>query len=211
MNSKLLILSACLFLSSSTVAQADLIYEFGQSEYHVAPNSTIDVDLFLTQTGITDVLTTEGLDSIGGRVYFNDPPVPTDPAVVLATIDIITSTAFDDDLFENKDLVAGVSAGVEDSIDFNAGTGAVKGSRILVGTFRFTAGSVLGEVTNLRGTDFDLTPGRDSIVSFDTLTGLDSLLGPDARATITVSAVPEPSGFPLLFSVLAFACQRRRR
>ena len=34
-------------------------------------------------------------------------------------------------------------------------TPAIKGNSILLGTFKFTAGSVAGEVTHLRATDFD--------------------------------------------------------
>lgn len=212
MNYKqLMLLLACLFLCNSSRAQADLVYFFDQSNYDVAPDGTVDVQLFITQTGSTDVLTTEGLDSIGGRVFFNDPTVPSDPAVVLAASDIIPNIAFDDDSLEIRDLVPGVSAGIEDSIDFFAGTSGVKGTSILVGTFRFTAGSVLGEVTNLRGTDFDPTPGNDSIVSYDTLTGLDNLLGGDAIATITVSTIPEPSSFLIFLSALSFTCLRRNR
>ena len=196
-------------LFGASEAKADLIYEFDQSNYSVLPGATVDVSVFLTQTGATDVLTTEGLDSIGGKVFFNDPTLPTDPAVVLSESDITSNAAFDDSGLEMTVLDPGISAGIEDSI--GTSSSPVMGSSILLGTFRFTAGNVVGEVTNLRATDFDPTVGNDSIVSGTNFTGLDNLLGADATATITVSAVPEPGTATALVMGLVMLSQRRRR
>jgi hypothetical protein len=81
--------------------------------------------------------------------------------------------------------------------------------RLLLGTFRFTAGSVLGESTPLRVTDYD--PGFDDVVTGD-LRVLDSSPIYDGVARITT--VPEPGTLVLLAAavlsvLLAVFWQRR--
>ncbi|MCA9066739.1 MAG: PEP-CTERM sorting domain-containing protein, partial [Planctomycetaceae bacterium] len=130
------------------------------------------------------------------RVFFDEAPVPTDPAQVFALSDITPNPLFDDSLLgATIDLDPGVSAGFVDNVDdvfF-----PLLGDTILLGSFTFTAGNVDGQITNLRATDFDLL--FDDTFAGD-LTVLDGSIS-DGFATITVSsaaAVPEPSNFLLI-------------
>jgi hypothetical protein len=68
--------------------------------------------------------------------------------------------------------------------------------RIPLGKFRFSAGTVLGQVTNIRATDYDQT--STDVVYYDNEfnpIALDSVLN-NASATITV--IPEPGTLSLL-------------
>lgn len=191
-----------------TMASAALVYSFGQSNYTVAPGETVIVDVFLQQTDTTTILTDEGLIGGGVRVFFDDS-APTEPAQVLSKTDIIPNPAFDD-TFLGADLIldAGVSAGFEDSIHDTLSP--LVGSRILLGSFVFTAGTIGGEVTNLTATD--LRTGDQNVAG--DFTGLDSMIS-NGAATITVdaTAVPEPGSFALIsvLGIVSMAVRSRRR
>lgn len=192
-------------LCSST--RADYIYNFEQTNYEVLPNSTVDVRVFLTQIspGLID-LTTDGIVSAGVRVYYNDN-APSERAQVLSLADIIPSHLLEEPLLGPiGDLQPGVSAafaaGVEDIFV------PVTGESIFLGTFRFTSGSVVGEVTNLRAADFG-SMGQTIGGDFD-LSDIDSLIA-EGNATITVTAVPEPSSLILVSTAIAGLLAHRRR
>ncbi|MCR9200392.1 MAG: PEP-CTERM sorting domain-containing protein [Planctomycetaceae bacterium] len=196
---------ALLTLLFSHAASAELIYEFGQSEYTATPNGTVDVDLYLRQTGGETVLSDFGLISVSGQILFNEAPGPTEPAEVLSTADITINPQFDDPFLSMPVLDPGTSAGMLGVIDITSPEVFANQDRIHLGTFRFTVGSIQDEVTSLRATDLD--------VAFeDTLTGnglfLDSLIS-DGLATITV--VPEPSQVAALGGLVLAAIGWRRR
>lgn len=200
----LLVVTCMLMLHASS--QAALVYTFDQSDYLVAPGDTVDVQVFLTQTDTTSILTDEGLSSAGVRVEF-DLNQPIDRAEVLSLSNIISNPAFDenDPLFTGSELVPGHSAGLFDGISF-LGTPVV-GNSVLLGTFTFTSGAIGGEVTNLRATDFSaFTETVSGVVG----TPLDGMIG-DGLATITVSAIPEPSSVAMIGAAAVLVCLRRRR
>ena len=195
-----------LFMSSQ--AQADIVYQFDATNYSVAPGATVDVEVFIVQTGNTTNdpvdLSTDGLESAGVRVFFDGNP-PTDRAEVLSTGNITFNPQFGDSALEQSDVMPGISAGLADSI-FVANP--VTGTNILVGTFTFTAGLVPGEVTNLRATDFG--DFDDTIAGDANLTPLDDIIV-DGVATITVTAIPEPGSMIFLAGIGLVIGLRRRR
>ena len=196
-----------LFMSSQ--AQADIVYQFDATNYSVAPGATVDVEVFIVQTGNTTNdpvdLSTDGLESAAVRVFFDGNP-PTDRAEVLSTGNITFNPQFDDSVLEESDVMPGISAGLADSINFVANP--VTGTNILVGTFTFTAGLVPGEVTNLRATDFG--DFDDTIAGDANLTPLDDIIV-DGVATITVTAIPEPGSMIFLAGIGLVIGLRRRR
>ena len=196
-----------LFMSSQ--AQADIVYQFDATNYSVAPGATVDVEVFIVQTGNTTNdpvdLSTDGLESAAVRVFFDGNP-PTDRAEVLSTGNITFNPQFGDSALEQSDVMPGISAGLADSINFVANP--VTGTNILVGTFTFTAGLVPGEVTNLRATDFG--DFDDTIAGDANLTALDDIIV-DGVATITVTAIPEPGSMIFLAGIGLVIGLRRRR
>ena len=84
-----------LFMSSQ--AQADIVYQFDATNYSVAPGATVDVEVFIVQTGNTTNdpvdLSTDGLESAAVRVFFDGNP-PTDRAEVLSTGNITFNPQF---------------------------------------------------------------------------------------------------------------------
>ena len=196
-----------LFMSSQ--AQADIVYQFDATNYSVAPGATVDVEVFIVQTGNTTNdpvdLSTDGLESAAVRVFFDGNP-PTDRAEVLSTGNITFNPQFDDSTLQESDVMPGISAGLADSINFVANP--VTGTNILVGTFTFTAGLVPGEVTNLRATDFG--DFDDTIAGDANLTALDDIIV-DGVATITVTAIPEPGSMIFLAGIGLVIGLRRRR
>ena len=193
-----------LFMSSQ--AQADIVYQFDATNYSVAPGATVDVEVFIVQTGNTTNdpvdLSTDGLESAAVRVFFDGNP-PTDRAEVLSTGNITFNPQFDDIALEQSDVMPGISAGLADSIFVS---NPVTGTNILVGTFTFTAGLVPGEVTNLRATDFGVLD--DTIAGDANLTPLDDIIV-DGVATITVTAIPEPGS--MIFAGIGLVIGLRRR
>ena len=194
-----------LFMSSQ--AQADIVYQFDATNYSVAPGATVDVEVFIVQTGNTTNdpvdLSTDGLESAAVRVFFDGNP-PTDRAEVLSTGNITFNPQFGDSALQESDVMPGISAGLADSIDFVANP--VTGTNILVGTFTFTAGLVPGEVTNLRATDFG--DFDDTIAGDANFTPLDDIIV-DGVATITVTAIPEPGS--MIFAGIGLVIGLRRR
>jgi hypothetical protein len=217
MRSLSLILSPLMLVVLPAAAPGSPVYSyhFDQANYQVTPGGTVDVRVFLRETidpgaGDTSLLAAEGLFSAGVRVHFDEPPVPGDPARVLGEGDIVGNPAFDFFFGPVKSLVPGSSAGLSESVDVLnfAGVAAAGGPttfEVLLGTFRFTAGSVPGQVTRLRATDF--SPDDETLTNA-TGTVLDPFIRDGQAAITVVAAVPEPGSLPLMGvgvgSVLAF-------
>lgn len=210
--------SAC--LSWTGEAHAELIYRyvFDRPVYTVAPGETVLVNTFLQETvtgGDTSRLATEGLIGAGVRVRFDIPPAPGSPAQVLNLSDILPNTAdFDDAIFQFTDLAPGSLAELTEVVDLASppvlGTELTPGIfRVFLGSFRFTAGSALGEVTTVSALDSPRTE--------DTITGtglvLDGLIE-SGDSTIRVSAVPEPSALTLVgtgaLGLIGYSWRRHR-
>lgn len=199
------LLIALVVVASPMSAFADVIYVFDQTNYDVAAGATVDVQVFLQQDGTVDtILTDEGLESGSVRVHFAGIAGTTQPAQVLSETDILPNPSFDDPLI-GLDLESGVSAGLAAGVDFSSAY--LFGDTILLGTFTFTAGNVLGEVTQLSAKDFDLDLA-DTIAGNGT--ALDGFIG-NGFATITVTAVPEPNSLAWLCLGSATLTTARRR
>jgi hypothetical protein len=127
------------------------------------------------------------------QVICSDSPQPTQPARMTALSDITPNPDFD---VPTPSLTA---TGAKLALGKLVGP-AVTGEefsdgvyRLLLGTFRFTAGNVPNESTPIRAADFD--PGFSDFATGDGKV-LDASPIPDARATITV--IPEPGSLVLL-------------
>lgn len=195
------LLALAMGLACGPPVHAGLHYEFSQANYDVSAGATVLVDVYLRQSDPTAVLATVGLSSAGVRVFFDEVPLASQPAQVLGLGDLLGNPDFNDPASPIKDLVANHSAGLFKLGDLDpanfTGVFAV-GDRILLGTFRFTAGLVGGQVTHLRAGDFNAQ--LDDTVAM-TGTVLDGFIT-DGLATITVAPVtfviPEPSALVLL-------------
>ena len=167
---------------------------------------TLDIDVYLKQTGTDTVLTDEGLFSAGVKLTYD----VTGIAEVLAMSDITPNPAFDDPTALLKDMGIGyVTLDMAADMfgpNFPVFPQLSTPDRIWLGTFTFT-GLILGTV---QITAMD-NPSLDN-----TLTGLGTLLDPDIgndQGTITVT--PEPSSllvfFGLALVVGPFIWRHRRR
>ena len=181
-------------------------YVFDATNYSVSPGQVVPVSVYLQETvngGSTPWFTSTnmGLFSGGVRIVFDQSP-PSDRAEVLSTANIFKNPLFTDPS-TTLNVVPGSSAGLIAAVN-DPFTQLIQGtvvnastSRILLGTFNFTAGLVPNEVTNLLATDY-VTPANQNVVfnsdTFDSV-DLDAVILP-ANATITV--VPEPSSLALL-------------
>jgi hypothetical protein len=172
-------------------------YTFGQSIFSVMPGGTVEVPVYFQETvGSQDISilapSGSGLVGAGVQVICSDSPQPMQPARITALSDIIANPAFD---VPTPSLTA---PGAKLALGKLVGP-AVKGEefsdgvyRLLLGTFRFTAGNVPNEFTPIRATDFD-TGFSDFVTGSGKV--LDASPIPDARATIAV--IPEPSSLAL--------------
>jgi hypothetical protein len=184
-------------------ARADLVLSFDQSSYLVDPSQAFDVSVYLTESG-TDVLATDGLASAGIVVSFNLPAMASDPAQVtqIAQNPGVSDT---DDLVSTSILPATSSQVGAAQLLFSIFLSDVLfppsgSSSILIGTFRFVAGAVPGETTNLSVAIADGGPQFFSGTNQE----LDDLIT-TTTASITVrgsTAVPEPQAILLLASGL---------
>lgn len=185
-------------------------YTFEQSDYQVLPGQTVGVNVYLQETvseGDTPWFTSanQGLFSGGVRVFFNLAPLPTDLAEVPSIANIIVNPLFTDPSI-TRVVQAGVSAGMIAAVSdietaITPETDLIQAipmtTRILLGTFNFTAGLVNNEVTHLLATDFDTSNPLSSeniVFNSDTMASLDldSLVLP---STATITTIPEPSTF----------------
>jgi hypothetical protein len=198
-----------IFWGSLASAAYEYRYVFGSTNYFALPGQIVPVEVYLQETvsgGSTPWFTTPGLGLFSGgvRVTFDGAPLPSDRAEVLSTANITKNPLFTDPS-ATLSVVTGSSAGLIAAVN-DPFTQLISGtvvnpstSRILLGTFNFTAGLIPNEVTNLLASDYDLVMPTNQNVVFNSQTfasaDLDALIIP-ANATITV--IPEPSSLALL-------------
>jgi hypothetical protein len=202
--------SICLFavlVFFPSMTRAGVMYAFEHTNYTVAAGGTVDVRVYLEQTGGETILTDFGIIGASVNVLLNEVPGPLDPAEVLNDFDISPSTAFDDPVLTEVLHDPGVSAGLVGVVDI--GSPPITGNSIYLGTFTFTAGSIDGEVTMLRATD--LSPFVET-VAFNGIE-LDGLIVDGfSQITVTSAAVPEPASSAVAGAmVLVGWCVRNRR
>jgi hypothetical protein len=179
-------------------ARAGFMYAFDRTSYTVAAGGTVDVRLYLQATGADiPVLTTDGLITSGLRVTFD----AAGPARVLASLGVAGNVAFDAGP-PSITVLAG-SAGLTQAVDILSPAVTADGSaptRILLGTFTFTAGSASGGRTaTITATNFGYPPNSFNVTNSGL--ALDPGIA-NGTATIAVngsgvSAVPAPSGLVL--------------
>lgn len=149
---------------------------------------TIDIRVYLVQTGGDTGLSDTGLVSSGVKLSYSGTV-----AAVADTGNVFGNAAFDDT--PNKTVTA-TEAALRQATDLNpavkAATSGADANRVLIGTFRFTGLAV--------GSDLALTldpnaaPVGNNVLDDGTV--LDSLIANDT-AVITVTAVPEPGTLAL--------------
>ena len=199
------------WLIPASVGRADLVFEFGvggtpQSAIQIpGPGAKVPIQVFLSQTGATTILTDEGLAFAGIKVTIDDPTV----AAVLSVDDIVHNSDFNDAFVLFKDVALDASsAELNMGADINSPIRPNADGRILLGTFEFT-GLSLG-TTSIGVTD--LTIGFD-----DFITGLGTPLdGLISAGSGEVAVVPEPGSVALSLVLLGGAAvvtavRRRRR
>jgi hypothetical protein len=207
-----LITAAALVLAARAAHAASYSYAFDQSNYSVSLGQTVDVLVYLQETGGT-VFRDDGLIGSGVKVFFNDPPAPSSPAQVLTDAAVANISGFEQ-VWSKTAVPASGYAGLSlGTFNYVYGTETSPNEyRIPLGRFTFTAGSVAGQVTHLRATDFD--PTMDDTVYYDQSLNPVSLDGSIQDATATIMVVPEPSAIMLLIlaglSLLGYLWQGRR-
>lgn len=202
-------------LAVASSARADLVLQFGQSNYDVAAGGLVKVDVYLTETG-TDLLAANGLIGAGLLVNFNESPFAADPAQVT---DVSPNPGVNPGPPDFDFLITSISpagagvAGVAEldwGLTVNTFFPPAGESSLLIGTFTFAAGSIVGDVTHLStglsglkfvlgdGTDIDDTFGISP--SSATITAIPSVIG-----------VPEPASLGLMIAGLAGVSTRLLR
>jgi len=193
-----------LWTSAASAAPADNLYQyvFGNSSYTVACDGTVDVSVYLQETvgpQGTPVLSSSGvgLSTAGVKVLFSDPPQPIQPTRVLKLTDIWENMAFDfpTPSLTDTDADLALATLLNPSVTGEEISPGVY--RLLLGTFHFTAGTVAGESTPIRATDYD--PRFDDVVTGGDMRVLDNLIQ-DGSATITT--VPEPAAVEMLAAAI---------
>ncbi len=194
-------------VSSASVAEAGSVYQFAfdQLTYEVDPGTQVLVNVFLQEqvsAGTSSVLATDGLIGAGVRVSFDLSPLPSDPAKVLGVSGVLPndgSGGFTGGLY-HLGVASGSYAELSETVGLSSppimGTDLGGGLfEILIGTFRFTAGSIAGQTTLIQAGDI---PGFSEIVT-NTGEVLDALIAPGtASIHVRGEAVPEPSSWIVL-------------
>jgi hypothetical protein len=201
------VLALAMILGSNPASvEAASVYEFafGQSVYQADPGAEVLVDVYLRESvsdGTASVLATDGLIGAGLRLSFGLSPLPSNPATLSSESDVMPNDGAGgfDGAFQSIDLVSGSHVDLTETTDLlspavlaeDLGGGVFQ---ILLGTFRFVAGSIGGQTTLLRAEDI-------AAPFSDTITGggeeLDVLIasGTASIRVSSVSAVPEPSSW----------------
>ena len=210
----LAVLSVLLFTAGST--SADFSFQFTDQNgntvpsnaFTVAQGSSVNVNLYLTQSNGETRLTSPGMQSAGVALTYNNSIANTTSVTGNAAFDVQTTSG-----------VGTGKASINDSAVVNppvtAPTSGANANRILLGQFTFQGASV-GTTSLVTSTPHagSKPPIADNVLADSpTFTSIDSLIA-NASATITVTAVPEP-GSMILCSLAASACAlaawRRRR
>lgn len=198
-------------------AEAQLSYEFrfGNSDYNVAPGSTVDIDFFLRETatgGSTPRLAPgngNGLFSYGLNIDFSSF-TGTAGSTIASDTDVAINAIFDDFTANDVTLV-GSSAdvtGVTTNANGEDGTEiSTDVYEILLGTATVTAGDE-GSVTTLTLADHTDTGGVFS--TFADFFNVDAV-ATYGTANVNVVAIPEPASGLILAGLAGVAMIRRRR
>ncbi len=187
------------FCVANTSWAVSYSYVFDVPSYQVPLGGMVDVSVYLQETGGT-VFRDSGLTGAGIKIRFNDPPVPSNPAKIMALADITNISAFELQWSKSAQPQAGYADLLLGTFDYVYGTEVSPDVyRIPLGKFRFSAGTVLGQVTNIRATDYDLSSG--DVVYYDNELNPVELDGLFNDATATITTVPEPVA--ILLSVIA--------
>lgn len=210
-----LILTALVVSIAATTRAATYEYAFDQANYTVSPGNTVDVLVYLQETG-GSVFKGNGLIGAGVAVRLDDLPRPTSPAKVLTLEDVANVSDFEREWSKHAVPASGYVDLSLWTMDYVYGAETATGSdvyRLLLGKFTFTAGTVPGEVTHIRATDFDTT--SDDVVYYynNDMSNPTALDGVIQDATATITTVPEPRNVVLLATGVAgiLACVWRRR
>ncbi len=197
-----LLFAAVIFALSSSQTQADLIIEFSDgnstgSVFTTGVGSVVNIDVFVTETGSNEELSTDGLVGFGLRATYGATSGAS--AVVIAnTIDSAFTTQFDS-AFDNANLKLSALT-----------TSPPQGTSIALGQF-----SVL--VSDVGVTQFsfgDYNPGP-TFSDFTTVSGVDldpTIFAGGRTFDFSISAVPEPTT-ALMFgsAALGMLAPRRRK
>jgi hypothetical protein len=208
------------------VATAEPTYEFAfdSDNYLVAPGGTVDITVYLKETVNEgpSVLNSDGVGIFGAGARLNfDGTSPTrakvlydtnitpnpvftnisDPGIVIKSVTDTTAQ-----LIATMGLISLDVAHADDP------TLGMAEYLMTIGTFKFTAGSVPGEVTSVY-TSRVLNEGDEEIDAMITgdIIALDSVVG---QSGFTITTIPEPSTLLLsgmaAVAIFAFRCRRRR-
>lgn len=203
---------AAAVLGLSASANADIFYSFDKDNYIAAPGGVVSVKVMLSFTGddltaINDPVTLNGL-ATGAVRLLRFGALPTEPARILSSADVVPNSADFDSGLPLIDWVSAADAGlwVDRDIAHDQGVFADASGNILLGTFKVTAGTVAGEATTFRAADYDPDTGSTQTTPFFG-PGLDPSIG---EALFTVTVVPEPLSVSLLAAPLLLLRRRRR-
>jgi hypothetical protein len=214
-------IAACLgVFALSGTAQAEFMFQFDQSSYEVTAGEAFDVQLYFVETG-TSILNTLGLVSAATKLTYNEAPFASDPAQIGSLADVVYNPAFNFTAGLELIQATGSSAG---TVSLPLGTftpvmpEAATPDRILLGTFTFTAGSVVGEVTSLSASILANSTQTNFVTGGTNPQVLDSLIsGGEARILVVPSGgvvIPEPTSVVMAglgLSVALGSVIRRRR
>jgi hypothetical protein len=198
-------------LATADVSRAGYQFTFTDTSGNAIPGnsitegagSTFGIEVWLTQTGNTNGLSTIGLNQAGVQLNgYNNSTVtvasitPNDDAHSGAFNAVNSSTTIN-----NATSTAILTEG------YSSSTTGLKGTSVYLGTYTFTAGSP-GTTSTVTAVAF---PGQDNNVLADG-TVIDGLIA-NSNLAITVVAVPEPGTLMLggfLAAGIAGCCWRRR-
>lgn len=200
-------------LVAGGVARADLVYEFffDEQTYYAEAGESVDVTLGLRET-VTGSSTTaigdsnNGLVALGSRLVFNENGLPFSGSFIGSENDVTPNeTAFDFPMVTlnagedvELDFLALGSLGVANQVASNV-------YELEFATARFTASSLVGDLTTIGLEDLDLV--FDNTIT-QSGTVLDSSI---SSATGSIITVPEPVGIPLIAGVFGIGLLVRRR
>ncbi|MDY3563050.1 PEP-CTERM sorting domain-containing protein [Gemmata sp. JC673] len=198
MKLRVFLLTVTLALFSGASARAGYQYQFvsgGQvinSSIQVNQGSTVDVQVYLIQTGGSDGLSTSGLNAAGVRLNYSPSGVAQVTAITpnstpIGAFDTATTT-----ISTGSTKYARLNLSNEPG---GSGPAISPDGRVLLGTFTFSGMSV-GTTTVYAS---DATSGIDNILANGQF--LDSMINYSA-STITINVVPEP-GTMVLSGLLA--------